>query len=138
MEARETAMKCLDTSLLIDLTRNEPDAVKAVEDAEAEGAVTTEVNAFELYAGAHRNGTPVAREMKAVDDVLRRLEVLPLTRPGSRRAAETAAILRAHGRTVGALDVLIAAIAFVHGITTVVTQNVEDFRRIPGIRVESY
>lgn len=131
-------MKCLDTSVLIDLTRNRPEAVKAVEEAEAEGAVTTEINAFELFAGAYRDGKPVAREMKAVEDVLRRLEVLPLTRQGSRRAAETAALLRARGQTVGALDVLTAAIAIVHGISTVVTEDVEDFRRIPGMHVESY
>ena len=131
-------MKCLDTSLLIDLTRDRPEATKAVEAAEAMGAVTTEINAFELYAGAYRDGKPVAREVKAVEDALRRVEVLPLTRHATRRAAEIAAFLRAQGRTVGALDVLIAAIASVHGIDTIVTANAEDFRRIPGLRVESY
>lgn len=131
-------MKCLDTSLLIDLTRDRPGATRAAEAAEAQGAVTTEVNAFELYVGAHRQGRPVEREMATVEQVLRRIDVLPLTRQASRRGAEIASALRSRGRQVGVLDVLIAAIALVHGVDTIVTENAEHFGRIPGLRVETY
>jgi len=52
-------VKCLDTAVLIDLTRDLPSAVQAVGEALAGGAVTTEVNAFELYSGAHERGRQV-------------------------------------------------------------------------------
>ena len=131
-------MKCLDTSVLIDLIRDVPGAVRAVGEAAIGGAVTTELNAFELYAGAHERGRPVSRDLDAVERVLRRIDVLPLNRRASVRGAEIAALLRSRGQDVGGLDVLIAAIALSHGIETVVTEDARDFRRIPGVRVETY
>ena len=131
-------MKCLDTSVLIDLIRDVPGAVRAVGEAAIGGAVTTELNAFELYAGAHERGRPVSRDLDAVERVLRRIDVLPLNRRASVRGAEIASLLRSRGQDVGGLDVLIAAIALSHGIETVVTEDARDFRRIPGVRVETY
>ena len=131
-------MKCLDTSLLIDLTRNRENAVRAVTAAEGVGAVTTEINAFELYAGAHEGGRPVPRDMEAVDRILRRIDVLPLTRRATLRGSEIASQLRFRGQDIGALDVLTAAIALAHGVDTIVTDDVDHFRRIPGLRVEPY
>ena len=131
-------MRCLDTTFLIDLTRD-PVRMKALADkVESEGAVTTEISVFELYAGAYRDGRPVPRLVEAAYTVLRRAEVLPLTRRASLKAAELSSQLRARGDEVGALDVLIAAIALVNGVETVMTRDPEDFRRIPGIRVETY
>ena len=138
METGEEVMKCLDTSVLIDLTRDVPGPVRAIEAAIAEGAVTTELNAFELYAGVHERGRPVPRALDAVERILRRMDVLPLNRRASLRGAEIASLLRSRGQDVGGLDVLIAAIALSHGIDTIVTEDASDFRRIPGLRVETY
>lgn len=131
-------MKCLDTSLLVDLARGDGGARRAVEDAEAVGAFTTELNAFELYCGAYHGGRPSPRLLRAVEALLRRIEVLPLTRAASLRAGEIASLLRSKGEEIGTLDVLIAAIALVHGVETIVTKDAEDFRRIPGLQVEMY
>ncbi len=131
-------MRCLDTTFLIDLTRD-PVRMKTLADqVEAEGAVTTEISAFELYAGAYHDGRPIRRVIDTADGVLRRLEILPLSKMASLKAAELSSRLRARGEEVGALDVLIAAIALVHGIDTVMTKDPGDFGRIPGIRVETY
>jgi predicted nucleic acid-binding protein len=131
-------MKCLDTSLLIDLTRGRPKAAEAVERALEDGAITTELNAFELYAGAHESGRPVEETMAAIARILRRIDVLPLTRQASLRAASILSLLRSRGQDIGTLDTLIAAISLVHGIDTIVTDNVIHFRRVPGIKVETY
>ncbi len=131
-------MKCLDTSLLIDITRDNPGAQRAAREALLDGAVTTEINVFELYVGAYRGGQPVPRKMEAAATVLRGLDILPLTHRATLKAAETASWLRSRGQEMGALDVLIAAIALTNGVDTVVTIDAEDFGRIPGIRVETY
>ncbi len=138
MEEEEEGVKCLDTAVLIDLTRDLPSAVQAVGEALAAGAVTTEVNAFELYSGAHERGRQVPRDLAAVERILRRVDVLPLNRRASIRGAEIASLLRSRGQDVGGLDVLIAAIAMSHGINTIVTEDADDFRRIPGLHVETY
>lgn len=131
-------MKCLDTSVLIDITRGSSEAQEATEAAIAEGAVTTELNAFELFAGAHHRGLPVRREMEAAGIALRGLEILPLTRVASLKGAAIVSSLRSRGQDIGALDVLVAAIALTHGVDTIVTRDAAHFRRVPGFRVETY
>lgn len=131
-------MKCLDTSLLIDITRGGNEAQRAAEAASAEGAVTTELNAFELFTGAHHRGRPIPREMEAAGTALRGLDILPLTRAAALKGAAIVSLLRSRGRDIGALDVLIAAIALTHGVDTIVTKDATHFRRVPGLRVETY
>jgi len=131
-------MKCLDTSVLIDITRGSSEAQEATEAALAEGAVTTELNAFELFAGAHHRGLPVRREMEAAGIALRGLEILPLTRVAALKGAAIVSLLRSRGQDMGALDVLVAAIALTHGVDTIVTRDAAHFRRVPGFRVETY
>lgn len=131
-------MKCLDTSLLIDITRGQREAQQAAEAALAEGAVTTELNAFELFTGAHHRGRPIPREMEAAGTALRGLDILALTRAAALKGAAIVSILRSQGQDIGALDVLIAAIALTHGVDTIVTKDATHFRRVPGLRVETY
>src|SRR2546430_157608 len=101
-------------------------------------SVTTELNAFELFAGAHHRGLPVRREMEAAGIALRGLEILPLTRVASLKGAAIVSSLRSRGQDIGALDVLVAAIALTHGVDTIVTRDAAHFRRVPGFRVETY
>ncbi len=133
-------MKVLDTTILVDLLRRDPAARRAIEKLEEEGALsTTEIGAYELYLGVQglgrRRGTA---ERARIDDLLDQMNVLPLERRSAIRAAEIAAHLRKRGQTIGILDLLTAAIALAHGADIVITRNVEDFRRIPGLRVEIY
>jgi tRNA(fMet)-specific endonuclease VapC len=138
MEEEEESMKCLDTSLLIDITRGQREAQQAAEAALAEGAVTTELNAFELFTGAHHRGRPIPHEMEAAGTALRGLDILSLTRAAALKGAAIVSLLRSQGQDIGALDVLIAAIALTHGVDTIVTKDATHFRRVPGLRVETY
>ena len=138
MEAETTPVTCLDTSALIDAMRNQPEARRAVEEAAETGVVTTEVNVYELFVGAHRAGRMVASEVERIRRGLDEIEVLNLVRPASIRAAALTSALRSRGGAVGVLDVLVAAIALVHGVTRILTRDVADFRRIPGLHVETY
>jgi predicted nucleic acid-binding protein len=132
-------MRLLDTTLLVDFMRRKPEAqqvVQRMEDTE-ERRATTEVNAFELTEGAFPEGKLHRAKFAHVQQVLGRLDVLGLDRAGALRAAEVAAGLRAEGRMIGILDVLVAGIALASGFDTIVTRD-EDFRHVPGLRVETY
>ncbi len=50
---------------------------------------------------------------------------------------EIRARLEASGRSIGALDLLIAAHA-IHENATLVTHNLAEFRRVPGLKIESW
>lgn len=132
-------MRLLDTTVLVDFMRRRPEARRVVQEIEDAGErnVTTEVNAFEILEGAFPDGKPDRALFAHVQQVLQRMDVLDLDRAGAARAAEIAARLRAAGRNVGVLDVLVAGIALASGFDTIVTRD-EDFRRIPGLKVETY
>ncbi len=138
MEEETSRVTCLDTSILIDAMRGDARARAAVEAAAEEGIVTTEVNVYELYVGAHREGRPMEEDLRGVERGLSEIEILPLVRPATIRAAAMTSLLRSRGREIGTLDILIAAIALAHGVTRVLTRDARDFGRIPGIRAETY
>jgi len=106
---------------------------------EDEGArhFTTEVNAFEVLVAAYAGGKLDPRRLTKTVGLLGRLHVLPLDRAGALEAAEISGKLRAAGRTVGVLDILTAGIARASGCDSIVTRD-KHFRRIPGIRMETY
>ncbi len=132
-------MKCLDATILVDLLRENREAMARVAQLETEGPLaTTEANVFEVYFGIHLRPDRRDVEERAAASLLARLEVLPLDRAGSTRAGAIAADLRRRGQEIGFVDVLTAGIALGHGIDTVVTRNIEHFRRVQGLRVETY
>lgn len=132
-------MKILDTTLLVDFMRRRLEARHVVEKLENAGErpATTEVNAFELAAGTYVDGRVDKVKFAQVQQTLGRLDVLVLDRAGAFKAAELLSKLRSAGRTVGTLDLLVAGIALASGYDTIVTRD-EDFRAIPGLRLETY
>jgi len=133
-------LKCLDSAFLVDILRNIPAAIEKLRELEAEGPLfTTEVVAYELYHGIQHLGRK-RRDAEAarIEEVLAQTDVLPFDRPSAIRAAELSGELRRRGQTVGLVDLLIASTALAHGSEALVTRDAADFRRVPGIRVETY
>lgn len=54
-----------------------------------------------------------------------------------REYASIRAEFETHGKTIGPNDLMIAATAKAHG-ATLVTNNVREFERVPGLKVESW
>ncbi len=65
--------------------------------------------------------------------IWRQFELLPFPLPAIQRFQP----LRALRLNVGAMDLRLAAVALEHGLT-VVTRNVRDFQRIPGVQTEDW
>jgi tRNA(fMet)-specific endonuclease VapC len=131
----------LDTSFAIDLMRErskrrDGPATQWLHDhVDEELRVGVHV-ACELLAGARLAPHPAEEETK----VRRVLDAVVLTYPDERFAPAYAEILSwatRHGTRVAAMDTLIAAEAIAES-APLVTRNVKDFERIPGLRVETY
>ncbi len=125
----------LDTNVLSHLVRW-PDALKRKIASVGEDAVCTSiVVAAELRFGAlKKKSTALAAR---VDQLLDALEVLPLDDGVDRVYAAIRARLEAAGRPIGGNDYLIAA----HALTaecTLVTDHVQEFRRVPTLSVENW
>jgi tRNA(fMet)-specific endonuclease VapC len=63
--------------------------------------------------------------------------VLPVTDAIIVRAADVYALLHQEGQLISDADILIAATALEHSLV-MVTENVDHFRRIPGLPIESW
>ena len=126
----------LDTNAVSDLVRR-PDGAVARRAAVVEpGTMAVSiVVAAELRYGAERRGS--VRLTSQLEAVLSALDTLPLTEPADRHYGMIRSELEQLGRPIGYNDLLIAAHARALG-ATLVTNNVREFRRVPGLTVEDW
>ena len=95
------------------------------------------ITVSELLHGVHRaTGARRTQRRAFVEHLLATFEPVAITEPVARVHAEVWAELAGRGDVLGAHDLWIAATALTHGFG-VVTQNVADFARVPGLRVVS-
>jgi tRNA(fMet)-specific endonuclease VapC len=88
----------------------------------------------ELFFCAFRSAR--REENLALVDALR-FQVLSMDPEDARHAGEVRASLVALGTPIGAYDVLIAGQARARGLT-LVTRNVREFQRVPGLTIENW
>ena len=126
----------LDTNIVSDLVRDPHGAVARRIARVGEGTVCTSiVVACELRYGAAKKGSP--RLSAQLESILEVLAVLPLAAGADRHYGEIRAHLERDGRPIGANDLLIAAHARAAGLR-LVTRNVEEFSRVPGLTVVTW
>jgi len=126
----------LDTNALSEVVKQTAGAVAHRIAAAGEDSICTSiVVACELRYGAARKGFAVLNEK--IEQLLSDLEVLPLAEGVDRRYADLRTQLEQTGQPISAHDMLIAAHALTLGLT-VVTANVREFRRVPGLSVENW
>ena len=125
----------LDTNVLSHLVRRPGDLTRKIAAAGEKQICTSIVVACELRFGARKKGSAVLTAR--VDQLLGALEVMPLDGGVDRVYAEIRESLESSGQPIGGNDYLIAA----HALTkdcVLVTQNLNEFRRVPNLAVESW
>ena len=96
---------------------------------------TSIIVACELRYGALKKKSP--RLQQKVDQLLELVEVLPLGPEADRHYGQIRTALEVRGEVIGQNDLLIAAHARALGLT-LVTANVSEFSRVPGLAVENW
>jgi tRNA(fMet)-specific endonuclease VapC len=126
----------LDTNILSDLIRNpQGKAARRIAKAGEDNVCTSIIVAAELRYGCEKSGSTKLR--KAVEDLLGEIAVLPFEAPADADYGAIRAQLESAGTPIGGNDLLIAAHARALG-ATVVTANVQEFRRVRGVKVENW
>jgi predicted nucleic acid-binding protein len=94
------------------------------------------VTVSELLVGVHRADTKSRRDKRAafVEGILAGIPVLDFTTQVARLHAGLHAELMGQGQVIGAHDLIIAATAKRHGMSSL-TDNVVEFSRVPGLKV---
>jgi tRNA(fMet)-specific endonuclease VapC len=128
--------RMLDTNTLSDLIRNSRGTlVQRMSSAAPDAVCTSTVVARELRFGAKRKGSDALTNR--VEQLLASLTVVPLDEPVDPHYADIRAALERAGTPIGSHDLFIAAHARSRGMT-LVTHNMREFERVPGLCVEDW
>ena len=126
----------LDTNILSDLILDPRGSVAERISLAGESTVCTSiVVAAKLRFGAEKSGS--SKLADRIDLILSALEILPLEAPADRHYGEIRQQLASQGTPIGPNDLLIAAQALALDLT-IVTANVREFSRVPGLGVENW
>lgn len=126
----------LDTNILSDLVRHPQGKVAEKIALVSEKSICTSiVVAAELRFGARKRGSE--RLTNQLEAIFSALEIAPLEEPADRHYGELRSYLEKQGETIGPNDLLIAS----HVLAlecVLVTANVKEFSRVPGLIVENW
>jgi tRNA(fMet)-specific endonuclease VapC len=126
----------LDTNIISDLIKNpQGKAAKKIADVGEDNVCTSIIVAAELRYGCAKKGS--RRLLKAVEYLLEEIETLPFDIPADVEYGDIRSELETAGKPIGANDLLIAAHASAVN-ATVVTANVDEFKRIRRLKVENW
>ncbi len=127
----------IDASVLIEHERKRLDLDQHLNQREDEEFFLSVITASELLHGVHRalDSGVRARRSAWAEAILERFPLLPVDLPISRAHAQLWAELAPRGQMIGAHDLWLAASCLAHGLV-MVTANVREFARVPGLQVE--
>lgn len=126
----------LDSNSMSDLIRRPGGKVARRFAVVGEPVVCTSiVVACELRFGAAKKGS--SELSIRIDQLLASFNVLPLDREADRHYAEIRTHLSRQGQPIGSNDLLIAAHTLALDLI-LVTDNVDEFTRVPGLAIENW
>jgi tRNA(fMet)-specific endonuclease VapC len=129
--------RLLDTNVCIHIIRRRPQAVLRRFEEYGIGEVgVSSVTVAELRYGAEKSAKP-EQNLEALGRFLLPLEILAFGGEAAAAYGWIRAALENAGTPIGPLDTLIAAHAVSVGVT-LVTNNIREFGRVPGLGVEDW
>ncbi len=126
----------LDTNIVIYVIKNRPLSVlKSFNQNQGRMAISS-ITLAELAHGVEKSADP-ARNLTVVEDFVSRLEVLPYDERAAWQYGLIRAALERQSMPIGVNDLHIAGHARSLGLV-IVTNNLREFERVPGVSVENW
>lgn len=126
----------LDTNIAIYVIKQRPPHLLEVFNRHHGRMALSAITLAELIHGVEKSSFP-ARNLSVVEDFCSRLTVLPYDDGAAYHYGGIRAALEREGRTIGVNDLHIAAHARSQGLV-LVTNNVREFDRVPGLLWENW
>jgi tRNA(fMet)-specific endonuclease VapC len=126
----------LDTTIVIYVIKRRPIEVLGLFNENAGRMAMSAITSSELYHGAEKSAK-VSQNLEVIEEFSSLLEVLPYTGKASAHYGSIRSALEKAGQPIGVNDLHIAAHARSEGLV-VVTNNVSEFARVPGLMVENW
>jgi tRNA(fMet)-specific endonuclease VapC len=126
----------LDTNICIYVMKSQPPRLRERFNASAEQLCISSITLGELHYGAEKSARRAAN-LAAIEQFVARLEVLPFADKAAAHYGQLRAELERAGTPCGPHDIQIGGHARSEGLI-VVTNNMREFTRMPGVRAESW
>lgn len=127
----------LDTNICIYLIKHKPIEVKETFNSYEVGDICiSSITVSELYYGVYKSQM-VEKNLQALALFLAPLNIVNYDEKASIEYGKIRALLESSGKTIGSLDMLIAAHALSLGIT-LVTNNIKEFERIERLKLDNW
>ena len=126
----------LDTNIVIYVIKRRPIEVLGLFNEHAGRMAMSAITLSELYHGAEKS-VKVSQNLEVIEEFSSWLEVLPYSAKASAHYGSIRSALEKAGQPIGVNDLHIAAHARSEGLV-VVTNNVSEFARVPGLMVENW
>jgi tRNA(fMet)-specific endonuclease VapC len=127
----------LDTNICIYIIREKPiKVIKKLHTFDLSDIVVSAITQSELEYGVAKSSRP-KKNHEALIKFLSPLEIIPYDDKAAANYGQIRSLLERKGAIVGAMDLLIGAHARSIPMT-LVTNNLREFKRIPGLRVENW
>ncbi len=126
----------LDTNIVIYVLKRRPIEVLATFNAHADRMAMSAITLAELMHGSEKS-TRVNDNLKVIEDFCSRLQVLPYGPKAAQHYGSIRSDLERAGQVIGINDLHIAGHARSEGLV-LVTNNMSEFVRVPGLQVENW
>ena len=126
----------LDTNICIYIIKNYPRSLRERFNQLAEQVCVSSITLAELYYGAEKSAR-VLQNIQEVEEFISRLDVLAFSPRAAKHYGQIRAELERAGAPIGPHDLLIGGHARAEGLI-VVTNNLREFARMPGVRAENW
>ena len=127
----------LDTNICIYMIRKKPKAVlESIKSLEVGDVAISSITLSELEYGVAKS-SQIQQNRDALHAFLAPIEVAPYDHMAAYRYGQIRAFLEQKRLIIGAMDMLIAAHALSLSVP-LVTNNIREFKRIPGLDIENW
>ncbi len=131
-----SALYLLDTNICVHIRRRNRVVLRRMQDIPAASFAISVITLGQLALGRSKSPDP-ARSQLEFESVQNLLTVLPVPVEAAEHYGDIRALLSGRGEIIGANDLWIAAHARASGLV-LVTGNMREFRRVPGLSVEDW
>lgn len=126
----------LDTNIVIYTLKNRPSQVRDRFTAHDGHMAISSVTLGELVYGAERS-SQIEANLRTIESFSAKIEVLSFDQAAAYHFGQIRSELLKAGRPIGPYDMMIAGHARSRGLV-LVTNNLREFERVPGIRLENW
>lgn len=127
----------LDTCVISDFIKGEPNTLTRLRSTPPAQIFISALTLMELRYGLLLNPAKARTLQPMIESLVNTITILSFDADAASHAAHIRSSLKTQGTPIGAYDLLIGATATVHGLT-LVTANVREFSRIPGLTIENW